>query len=183
MYRAPSAATAAAAHRMSDISIAGDPLALPHLLPPVPHHPATVAEFAGMARSIAADRERWAPLVRYDATTRWYARLLNGPGYEVWLLSWVPGQGSGLHDHGRSTGVLTVLQGELSERSITGAGETRRTLRPGTQYLSTPGYVHEVVNDALEPAVSLHAYFPGLTEMTPYAPSAATAHEEQPAHR
>jgi hypothetical protein len=28
-----------------------------------------------------------------------------------------------------------------------------------------PGYAHEVVNDALEPAVSLHVYFPGLTEM------------------
>ena len=25
--------------------------------------------------------------------------------------------------------------------------------------------MHEVVNDALEPAVSLHVYFPGLTEM------------------
>jgi hypothetical protein len=28
-----------------------------------------------------------------------------------------------------------------------------------------PGYVHEVVNDTLEPAVSLHVYHPGLTEM------------------
>lgn len=28
-----------------------------------------------------------------------------------------------------------------------------------------PGYVHEVVNDTLEPAISLHVYFPGLTEM------------------
>jgi hypothetical protein len=32
-----------------------------------------------------------------------------------------------------------------------------------------PGYVHEVVNAGLEPAVSLHVYFPGLTEMTPHA--------------
>ena len=31
-----------------------------------------------------------------------------------------------------------------------------------------PGYLHEVVNTSLEPAVSLHVYFPGLTEMTPY---------------
>jgi hypothetical protein len=29
--------------------------------------------------------------------------------------------------------------------------------------------VHEVVNAGLEPAVSLHVYFPGLTEMTPHA--------------
>jgi hypothetical protein len=153
----------------SDISVAGDPLALPHLLPPVPQHPATVAEFAGLARAVAADRASWAPLVRYDATTRWYARLSTGPGYEVWLLSWLPGQGTGLHDHGGSSGVLTVLGGELHERALTAAGEARRTLVPGTQRAFAPGYAHEVVNDSLEPAVSLHVYFPGLTEMTPYA--------------
>ncbi|WP_225845217.1 cysteine dioxygenase family protein [Streptomyces sp. HPF1205] len=153
----------------SDVSIAGDPLALPHLLPPVPRHPGTVAEFAGLARAIAADGARWRPLVRYDATTRWYARLDTGPGYEVWLLSWLPGQGSGLHDHGRSSGVLTVLDGELRERALTARGEAARALGPQAQRVFPPGYVHEVVNDSLEPAVSLHVYFPGLTRMTPYA--------------
>jgi hypothetical protein len=163
----------------SDVSIAGDPLALPHLLPPVPQHPSTVAEFAGLARTIAADRARWAPLVRYDATTRWYARLQTGPGYEVWLLSWLPGQSSGLHDHGGSSGVLTVLQGALRERAVSGGAvsggrETTRTLTGGDQRAFAPGYIHEVVNDSLEPAVSLHVYFPGLTEMTPHACTSAS---------
>ncbi|MCR8579055.1 cysteine dioxygenase [Streptomyces sp. Isolate_219] len=153
----------------SDVQIAGDPLAIPHLLPPVPAHPATVAGFAGLARSIAADRAAWAPLVRYDATTRWYHRLRTGPGYEVWLLSWVPGQGSGRHDHGASSGVLTVLEGELTEHAEDGP----RTLTAGAQRVFAPGYVHEVVNDALAPAVSLHVYFPGLTNM-PMHPSQAT---------
>ncbi len=79
-----------------------------------------MAEFVGLARSVAADRARWEHLVEYDATTRWYHRLSTGPGYEVWLLSWVPGQGSGLHDHGRSSGVLTVLDGTLTERTERG---------------------------------------------------------------
>lgn len=149
----------------SDVQIAGDPLAIPHLLPPVPAHPATVAEFAGLARTIAADRASWAPLVRYDATSRWYHRLRVGPGYEVWLLSWVPGQGSGLHDHGRSSGVLTVLDGELTECTE----RAHRSLGPGAQRVFAPGYVHEVVNDALTPATSLHIYFPGLTEMIMHA--------------
>ncbi|UYB42104.1 cysteine dioxygenase family protein [Streptomyces sp. Je 1-4] len=165
----------------SDVQIAGDPLAIPHLLPPVPAHPATVAGFAGLARSIAADRAAWAPLVRYDATTRWYHRLRTVPqaldaaraggapiGYEVWLLSWVPGQGSGRHDHGASSGVLTVLEGELTEHAEDGP----RTLTAGAQRVFAPGYVHEVVNDALTPAVSLHVYFPGLTNM-PMHPSQA----------
>ncbi|MEU0812342.1 cysteine dioxygenase family protein [Streptomyces sp. NPDC005970] len=151
----------------SDVQIAGDPLAIPHLLPPAPAHPSTVSAFAGLARSIAADRARWAPLVQYDATSRWYHRLRTGPGYEVWLLSWVPGQGSGAHDHGASSGVLTVLEGELTERVGHGG---RHTLMAGAQRVFAPGYVHDVVNDSLEPAVSLHIYFPGLTDM-PMHPS------------
>lgn len=145
----------------SDVEIAGDLLAVTHLLPPSPAHPTTVAGFAGLARSIAADRASWEHLVRYDATTRWYHRLRKGPGYEVWLLSWLPGQRSGHHDHGQSSGVLTVLEGELTER----AGAKSRALHAGSQRVVTPGYVHEVGNDALGPAVSLHVYFPGLTEM------------------
>ncbi|MFI7139613.1 cysteine dioxygenase [Streptomyces massasporeus] len=145
----------------SDLQIAGDILEVPHLLQAPREHPATVADFVGLARSIAADRSQWEHLVRYDATTRWYHRLRTGPGYEVWLLSWVPGQGSGLHDHGRSSGVLTVLAGTLTERTLTG----RRVLGTGAQRVFAPGGVHQVVNDALEPAVSLHVYHPGLTAM------------------
>ncbi|WP_406000472.1 cysteine dioxygenase [Streptomyces sp. NBC_00829] len=145
----------------SDLQIAGDILAVQHLLQPAREHPATVADFVGLARSISEDRAQWAHLVRYDATTRWYHRLRTGPGYEVWLLSWVPGQGSGLHDHGLSSGVLTVLDGELTERTE----QTSRPLAAGAQRVFAPGYVHEVINDSLEPAVSLHVYYPGLTEM------------------
>ncbi|MCT2593609.1 cysteine dioxygenase family protein [Streptomyces sp. N2-109] len=164
----------------SDLQIAGDLLAVPHLLPPAPDHPSTVAGFAGLARTIAADHDSWAPLVRYDALTRWYHRLRTGPGYEVWLLSWLPGQGSGQHDHGASSGVLTVLTGELTERVRRGgatsgkSGVTARLLTPGAQRVFGPGYVHEAVNDSLEPAVSLHIYFPGLTEMPMHTPHKAS---------
>ncbi|MDH6136942.1 hypothetical protein P3T37_006373 [Kitasatospora sp. MAA4] len=154
---------------LSDVSIAGDPLAFPHLArTDLPAHPTTVAGYAQLVREIAADRARWAPLVRYDALTRWYSRLETGPGYEVWLLSWLPGQSSGFHDHGDSSGVMTVVQGELVERSLTHAGEGLRALRPGGQRVFSSGYLHEVVNAALEPAVSIHLYSPGLTEMNQY---------------
>ncbi|MEU6996460.1 cysteine dioxygenase family protein [Streptomyces sp. NPDC046465] len=155
----------------SDLQIAGDLLEVPHLLQPAREHPATVAEFVGLARAIAADRSQWAHLVEYDATSRWYHRLRTSPGYEVWLLSWVPGQGSGLHDHGRSSGILTLLEGELTERTERGT----RELAAGAQRVFAPGYVHEVVNDSLEPAVSLHVYYPGLTEMPMHAAQCAAA--------
>ncbi|GAA2950218.1 MULTISPECIES: cysteine dioxygenase family protein [Streptomycetaceae] len=168
----------------SDLQIAGDILEVQHLLQPARPHPSTVAEFVGLARTIAADRARWAPLVRYDTTTRWYHRLHAVPpapgsgrtgeaplGYEVWLLSWVPGQGSGRHDHGLSSGVLTVLDGELTEHT----GRGTRTLDTGAQRVFAPGYVHEVVNDSLEPAVSLHIYYPGLTDMPMHTAQCAPA--------
>ncbi|MFG2628640.1 cysteine dioxygenase [Streptomyces sp. NPDC048473] len=168
----------------SDLQIAGDILEVQHLLKPAREHPSTVAEFVGLARSIAADRAQWAPLVRYDTTTRWYHRLRTVPqslgsaqagetplGYEVWLLSWVPGQGSGRHDHGPSSGVLTVLDGRLTEHTERGT----RVLDSGAQRVFAPGYVHEVVNDSLEPAVSLHIYYPGLTEMPMHAAQCAPA--------
>ncbi|MFH8789557.1 cysteine dioxygenase [Streptomyces roseoverticillatus] len=166
----------------SDVQIAGDPLAIPHLMPPAPAHPRTVAEFAGLARSVAADHASWAHLVQYDATSRWYHRLRVGPGYEVWLLSWVPGQGSGAHDHGPSSGVLTVLEGELTEiTGSTGApGGARQVLRAGAQRVFAPGYAHEIVNDSLAPAVSLHVYSPGLTEM-PMRASVSAAGAAAPA--
>ncbi|MCM1964753.1 cysteine dioxygenase family protein [Streptomyces sp. NPDC002812] len=163
------AASAAPAPVESDLQIAGDILSVQHLLQPAREHPATVAEFVGLARSIAADRSEWEHLVRYDATTRWYHRLRTGPGYEVWLLSWVPGQGSGLHDHGASSGVLTVLEGELTEHTARGP----LTLGPGSQRVFAPGYAHEVQNDSLDGAVSLHVYFPGLTQMPMHSCSPA----------
>lgn len=168
----------------SDLQIAGDILEVQHLLRPAREHPSTVAEFVGLARSIAADRAQWAPLVRYDTASRWYHRLRTVPqalgsarageaplGYEVWLLSWVPGQGSGRHDHGLSSGVLTVLDGQLTEHTRREA----RVLDAGAQRVFAPGYVHEVVNDSLEPAVSLHVYFPGLTDMPMHTARCAPA--------
>lgn len=175
----------------SDVEIAGDLFAVAHLLPPAPTHPSTIAGFAGLARDIAADQESWAPLVRYDAASRWYHRLRTGPGYEVWLLSWLPGQRSGTHGHGDSSGVLTVFEGELNERfkaaragtpgSRAGSGGKSLTLRPGSQRVITPGYVHEVSNDSLEPAVSLHIYFPGLTEMPMHSERLGASDTELPA--
>ncbi|GAA2834278.1 hypothetical protein GCM10010441_68480 [Kitasatospora paracochleata] len=176
---APAPAPADWADGLSDVSIAGDPLAFPHLArTDLPAHPTGIGDYARLVREIAADRSRWEPLVRYDALTRWYARLETGPGYEVWLLSWLPGQSTGFHDHGAAAGVMTVVQGALVERSLTGEGEDSRVLAPGRQRVYSSGYLHEVVNAALEPAVSIHLYTPGLVEMNQYGADERRASEE-----
>lgn len=65
----------------------------------------------------------------------------------------------------------TVLEGTLTEHTERGT----RALDAGTQRVFAPGYVHEVVNDALGPAVSLHVYYPGLTEMPMHSPQCSAA--------
>ena len=39
-------------------------------------------------------------------------------GAQVWLLSWLPDQGTPLHDHGTSAGAFAVVRGTLTERVV-----------------------------------------------------------------
>ena len=36
----------------------------------------------------------------------------------MWLLSWLPDQGTPLHDHGTSAGAFAVVDGTLTERIV-----------------------------------------------------------------
>ena len=42
------------------------------------------------------------PYVQYDAENRWHKRLYRDPRLDIWLISWLPSQGTQLHDHGGS---------------------------------------------------------------------------------
>ena len=80
------------------------------------------ARLADLVR-LAASAGEWASLVRYSEGERWYQRLERGENHEVWLLSWLPGQRTGFHDHCGSSGAFTVVPGELQERTpAAGAG-------------------------------------------------------------
>jgi len=141
---------------------------------------------AGLAAALAAVEPRWLDLVEYRAHSRWThllptdeAALVLDPDLhadladaQVWLLSWLPEQGTPLHDHGTSAGAFSVVQGTLVERVLT-AGRT--SVRETTDELTVgrvrhfgPHYVHQVTNTATEPAVSVHVYTPGLAWMNTY---------------
>lgn len=91
---------------------------------------------------------------------------------DVWLISWLPSQGTQLHDHGGSSGAFTVLSGTLTEAVPCGFGG-RLSIRdsvPSARLVSG-------VRSPLHPrraqyvgrsAVSVHAYSPPLTSMTYY---------------
>jgi predicted metal-dependent enzyme (double-stranded beta helix superfamily) len=119
----------------------------------------------------AADRpHEWLGLLKYDTSRRWYRRLALADDHELWLLSWLPGQGTGFHDHGESAGAFTVALGCLFERAAPGGrpAPSARALGKGAVRSFGPGYVHDVSNESVHPAVSLHAYSPPLASMRHY---------------
>jgi predicted metal-dependent enzyme (double-stranded beta helix superfamily) len=127
------------------------------------------ARLADLVRAAASAGE-WAGLVRYTEGERWYQRLERGENHEVWLLSWLPGQRTGFHDHCGSSGAFTVVQGELRERTpAAGRPAPVSAAFPAGRVRSFgPRHVHEVVNETAAPAVSIHAYSPPLAGMRRY---------------
>jgi rhodanese-related sulfurtransferase/mannose-6-phosphate isomerase-like protein (cupin superfamily) len=107
----------------------------------------------------------WMDKVRLRSEQRWYERLYHGPDYDIWVISWLPGQSTGFHDHGESSGAFVVVTGVLEEhRPAEGAFE----IHPGESRAFGPDYAHDVRNVSLAPAISIHAYSPPLSEMNEY---------------
>lgn len=145
---------------------------------------------AALAAGLVAAADTWLDLVEYRPDGRW-TRLLSPQSAaaaldpalhpelasaQVWLLSWLPEQGTPLHDHGRSAGAFAVVRGTLTERVVAGGGGRDRRVRQTAADLTAgrvrhfgPHYVHEVRNDGAEPAVSVHVYTPGLIRMNTYS--------------
>jgi hypothetical protein len=127
-----------------------------------------------IATDLASQRLLWEPLVSYDPVDRYYVRLAREPGFEAWLLTWLPGQGTAWHDHGGSAGAFITLRGVLTERHAeVGYGPPRiipgaRELVAGTLRPFGSRHVHQVTNQGAEPAVSVHVYAPALVEMHQY---------------
>jgi hypothetical protein len=115
---------------------------------------------------------------------RWFTRIHGDDELDVWLISWVPGHPTELHDHGGSLGALTVVSGSLNEFRWDGRGLRRRRLDAGDQAGFPLGWVHDVVwaprpvpdrataavttAFKVQPTLSVHAYSPPLTAMSYY---------------
>jgi Cysteine dioxygenase type I len=111
---------------------------------------------------------------------RWFTRIRGDDELDIWLISWVPGQPTELHDHGGSLGALTVLSGALNEFRWDGRQLRRRRLDAGDQAGFPLGWVHDVVwaprpavaasisKTPVQPTLSVHAYSPPLTAMSYY---------------
>jgi predicted metal-dependent enzyme (double-stranded beta helix superfamily) len=132
---------------------------------PAAAHPALVAQ------EYAADRSRWAHLLSYDPTERYTALIDKTDGQEIWLMTWLPGQSTDLHDHGDVSGAFTLVSGTLTERVARGTPHPAEILHPltaGQTRVFAPGYIHQVTNTGPDPAISIHIYRDTRPPMTPY---------------
>jgi hypothetical protein len=132
---------------------------------------ATARRLVATARELAGRPELWQPHRAFSPDERHAARMAATPTWEAWLLGWLPGQTTGLHDHGGSAGAFVVIQGALEEATLAPprrqqtAALLHRTLGSGRHRSFGPHHVHEVRCAGDEPAVSLHVYAPALASM------------------
>lgn len=83
--------------------------------------------------------------------------------FEMFVITWQPGQKTPIHDHAEFGCILKVLKGELTETLYTEALtlKTQRTLSCGSVgFMKNTMGVHQVQNNSNETAVSLHVYSP-----------------------
>jgi len=124
----------------------------------------TPEQLADIVSRFAAS-DGWMERVRLRTDGRWYERMYHGPDHDLWVISWLPGQSTGFHDHGASSGAFVVVTGSLEERR---PGEQAQSIYPGRGRSFGPEYAHDVGNGSLGPAISIHAYSPPLDEMNEY---------------
>jgi rhodanese-related sulfurtransferase len=124
------------------------------------------SELVAVLEVFALKRSEWIERVRLCVRHRWYERVFRGPYHDVWIISWLPGQSTGFHDHGTSSGAFMVATGFLEEQR---PGEQAQGVSAGQSRAFGPDYAHDVRNTSLAPAVSIHAYSPPLDEMNEYA--------------
>ena len=94
-----------------------------------------------------------------------YARHLvfRSSNVEILVVCWRPGQGSPIHGHGASDGLMIILEGEITNTSYLPNGQKITTVWGEGDVGHTPvGAQHEVKNTSDKDVVSLHIYAPPL---------------------
>ena len=123
----------------------------------------TPSELEQVARDVAGRPDLWEPLVRTDTDQRRYELIHEDESIDAWVLSWMPGQGTGFHDHYiSSVGLCCAHGGVREDLMVYGQGDAELHLRPGDSRQGGPGYIHRVRHELGEPAVTIHVYSPRL---------------------
>jgi quercetin dioxygenase-like cupin family protein len=120
-------------------------------------------ELEQVALDIFDCNDAWEPLVHADPTRRRYELIYEDERMDAWVLSWMPGQGTGFHDHYISGVGIAVAAGRVREDlMVYGDEHLALHLRAGDSRQGGPGYIHRVAHESGEPAVTIHVYSPRL---------------------
>ena len=145
------------------------------------------AELEIVALAVAKRPELFEDLIATNGKSSWWLLLHRAANFEVKVLTWDCDVASDWHDHGGSSGAIAVTQGALYERHRAADHVNVIARCYGTgQYTSFgPDYVHDVVLQSDEPAVSIHVYSPPLSGLTFYdeTPYGFVAREVVPEER
>jgi quercetin dioxygenase-like cupin family protein len=118
----------------------------------------------GVFRPSTAPDDRGVGLLRPSTgpgDRAWSVPLLVTAEVEAWLLGWPVGLVTPVHDHGRATVAVTVVEGSLSEECLDPTIWTtgrRTTWRAGASTLFPAGHVHRLGAAGGRPAVAVHAW-------------------------
>lgn len=96
--------------------------------------PYTPQQLAAEVRRLTSAPAEWVARVRLDPEGRWYEQIRVDDSCELWLISWLPGQSTGFHDHGGANGAFGVVWGELDEHMVSrgAAGSAGPAAAPGS---------------------------------------------------
>lgn len=96
--------------------------------------------------------------------------VLKTPNMEILVVCWLPNQHTPFHGHGPTDGVVTVVEGTITNTTIPAASANgsqpachiTTTHRAGDICHTPVGAQHRMANTSDEPAVTLHFYAPPL---------------------
>jgi predicted metal-dependent enzyme (double-stranded beta helix superfamily) len=116
-------------------------------------------DFLAIARRFAAQPYEWPMAPRFSDRKRWFVQLAGLADYEVWLTTWLPGQGTPVHVH-ETVGAVYVLRGQLEEvlePDGQDGPEVIQILRSGFGRITAPTR-HRIINSGPIPSTSIHVY-------------------------
>ncbi len=125
-------------------------------------------ELAQLSRDVVRSGV-WRDYVVACEEYRDYRLVFENDFVDVWVLSWLPGQETGFHDHDISEVGICVADGAIREHHMhLRGGDSSHILGIGDVQEGPFGYIHRVEHWAGTPAVSVHAYSPPLAWVGQY---------------
>jgi quercetin dioxygenase-like cupin family protein len=130
----------------------------------------TTQELEAFVRRLAADTDRWRPVINHDASQRTYQLIWEDPDVNAWVLCWSDDHDTGFHDHDVSAAAITVIDGHVREDRLRLDRSAREVVYGVGETFTVPANaIHRVLHAGRGPAVTIHAYSPPLKRMGAYS--------------